>query len=104
MGSGQRRVVATSVLMIFVGAFFFAASFYAVFGRGLDVFLSSYRTLGRFSFAFMVFYGFAGALTSAFHLSYLVRGWPQQFLAGIYAIGIALVLAGFAVAIMEIIT
>ena len=89
--------------MIVVGTFFFAASFYTIFGHGFDTFLSTYRSLGRFSIAYMVFYGSAGGLTSAFHLSYLVRGWPKQSLAGVYAIGIALGLAGFAVAIMEII-
>ena len=51
----------------------------------------------------MIFYGCAGGLTSVFHLSYLVCRWPTQSMAGVYAIGIALGLAGFAVAIVEII-
>ena len=89
--------------MILVGAFFCVMSFYAVFGHGVSGFVSSYRSVGWFSVAFMVFYGFAGGLTSVFHLTYLLRGWPKQAMAGIYAIGIALGLAGTVVAVMEFI-
>ena len=87
--------------MIIVGVIFCVASFYAVFGEGAAALISGYRSLGPFSFAFMVFYGFAGGLTSVFHLSYLVRGWPEQLLAGVYAIAIALSLAALSVAVME---
>jgi hypothetical protein len=100
----ERRGVAFSLFMIVVGAFFFVVSFYVVLGHGIDALLSSYHKIGRFSFAFMVFYGFVGGFTSVFHLSYLVRGWPKQHSAGMYAIAVALCLAGLAVALMDRIT
>ena len=96
-----REGVAVSVFMVVVGAFFCVASFYVLLGHGVAAFLASYRSVGRFPSAFMLFYGCAGGLTSLFHLFYLLRGWPQQHLAGVYAIVLALALAGLAVAIME---
>lgn len=89
--------------MILAGAFFCVASFYALFGHGFDDFLSSRRSLGRFSTLSLVFYGVAGGLTSVFHLSYLVRKWPKQPMAGIYAIGIALGFTAVAALILELI-
>lgn len=100
---GRRRVL-TSVLMVVVGISFCVASFFVIFGHGLDALTSTYRTLGTFPFAYMFFYGCAGGLTTLFHLSYLIRGWPQQHLAGLYAIGLALALTGLAAAIMEVVT
>ena len=100
---GQREGVPISAFMIVAGAFFCVASFYAILGHGVEALLSSYRSLGWFPVAFMVFYGCAGGLTSLFHLLYLLRGWPQQHLAGVYAIVLALALAGLTVAIMELV-
>lgn len=100
---GQRQGVLVSLVMIAVGLFFCAASFYVILGQGVDALVASYRSLGWFPVAFMAFYGSAGGLTSLFHLSYLLRGWPQQHLAGAYAIGLALLLASLAVAILELV-
>jgi hypothetical protein len=97
---GHRDVVPMSIFMIISGAFFCVASFYVLLGQGIDSFLASYRSVGRFPLAFMIFYGCAGGLTSLFHLSYLIRGWPKQHLAGVYAIVLALGLTGLAMAIM----
>lgn len=101
--SGQREGVGVSVFMIIAGAFFCVASFYAILGQGIGPLVANYRHLGWFPVAFMVFYGSAGGLTSLFHLGYLLRGWPQQHLAGMYAIGLALGLASVAIAIMEVV-
>lgn len=99
----QRSGVLTSLLMIVVGAFFCVTSFYVILGHGWEALLSCYPTLGRFPVAYMVSYGFAGALTTLFHLSYLIRGWPQQHLAGLYAIVLAIGLACLAIALLEFI-
>ena len=95
------RGVLLSCFMIVAGAFFCVASFYVILRSGYAVLLSSYRNLGWFAFGYMVFYGFAGLFTALFHLSYLIRGRPDQSIAGIYAIVIALALAAFMVAVME---
>ena len=97
----KRRGVLLSGFMIVVGTFFCVASFYVILRGGYDVLLSSYRVMGWFAFGYMVFYGFAGLFTALFHLSYLIRGRPDQSIAGIYAIVISLCLAGLATAVME---
>ena len=99
----QRSGAVKSVVMILVGAFFCASSLYVVLGHGLETFLHTYRTLGCFSVGFVMFYGFAGGFTSLLHFTYLVRGWPKQHLAGIYAVLVGLCLTGIAVAIVEVI-
>jgi hypothetical protein len=87
--------------MIVAGAFFCVASFYSILGGGVDFLLSSYRRMGWFPFAFMVFHGMTGGFTALFHVSYLVRGRPQQSLAGMNAIAIGLGGAAIAVVAME---
>jgi hypothetical protein len=99
----RRSKSVRSVVMILVGAFFCASSLHVVLGHGLQSFLHAYRTLGCFSVGFVMFYGFAGGLMSLLHFTYLVRGWPKQHLAGIYAILVGLCLTGIAVAILEVI-
>jgi hypothetical protein len=87
--------------MIFAGLFFLVSSFYVLLGSGIGPLFSAYRELGPFPFAFMFFYGVAGGFTALFHLTHLLRGWPKQHLAGIYAIAIALAAAGIAVLVMK---
>ena len=97
----KRRGVLFSGIMIAAGAFFCVASFYVILRSGYEVLLSSYRNIGWFAFGYMVCYGFAGLFTALFHLSYLIRGRPDQSSAGIYAILIAVGLAALMVAVLE---
>ena len=103
MTSRARDGIPVSILMIVIGAFFCVASLYAVFGHGVTALLSSYNNVGWFSFAFMVFYGATGGFASVFHFTYIVRGWPSQGVAGLYALAVGLLATVLAVAIMELI-
>lgn len=101
---GQRPGIFASLFMIAAGAFFCVASFWVILGHGVDALLANYRGIGWFPFGFMVFYGCTGGLTALLHLSYLLRGRPQQHLAGLYAIVLGILLGSAAVAVMEFIT
>ena len=89
--------------MILGGAFFCVTSLYVVFGHGITAALGGYERHGPFSFAFIVFYGVTGGFTATFHLSYIIRGWPTQIMAGMYAIGLGLTVALASVLIMKLI-
>lgn len=87
--------------MILGGLVFFFSSTHALFGRGPDYLTYAYHSIGRFAFAFLLFYGLAGFFTAAFHFSYLAFGKPNQAFAAIYAIGIAVGLVLVSLALME---
>ena len=102
-GWRQRKGLAVSVFMIVAGLAFCFGSFFALLANGLDPLLEAYPSVGRFPIWFLIFYGFVSGLTSAFHLLYLLRGWPQQAIAGIYAIGCALGLTAITAAVLEVV-
>jgi hypothetical protein len=92
-----------SAFMVFAGLLFFVGSLYPLLGNGLKNFLTSYDQGSRVPCAIMIFYGFAGLLTSVFHFSYILTHWPRQHLASVYAFGIALLLTAGAILTIEFI-
>ena len=94
-GAPKRRV-GISLFMILGGTFFCVASFYALFGHGIEGFQIAARESGRFIPLFLIFYGTGSGLTAVFHLAFLLRGRPKQYLAGLYAFGFALLVTFFA--------
>jgi hypothetical protein len=87
-----RSSLALSAVMVAAGVFFASVSFYVVLAGGIGGMQQLYSGGERFAFGFMVFYGFAGAFTAVFHLLYLIRQWPAQHVAGIYALALAAML------------
>jgi hypothetical protein len=98
-----RSNVSFSIFMIVAGTFFFVTSLYIVFGHGITAAITSYKRDGPFSFAYMVFYGITGGFTAMFHASYLIRKWPTQVMAGMYAIAIGVTITVAVVLIIKLI-
>lgn len=101
-GGGRERV-GTSVAMILVGLFFCVTSGCVVLADGFAGMEEACRREGYFFVAYGTFYCFAGGLTCVFHVCYLICGRPAQHLAGIWAIGLALGLAGLVVAVIKLV-
>jgi hypothetical protein len=86
--------------MMLAGLFFCLASGHVLLVGGFAGLLDACRREGYFFAGYMTFYCLAGGLTCAFHACYIVCGRPAQHLAGIWAIGLALGLAGLVVAVL----
>ncbi len=96
-----RSNIAGSVLMVVAGALFFGSSAYFLRLIVLGRMLSRDQPTGLLLIAFFVFYGLAGLFACVFHSLYLLRGWPRQGIAGLYAIGLSLVISTLIVVLIR---